>query len=331
MPKVFSTSLPTVSAVTVRRALLFLADIGVPTLAAIVLDEPAGALLGCVCGLLFSFADTDQDLASRYRILFLCAFAIALGAAAGFMWPGFPWPVWLIFIAAIFASGAFIGFGKAPMLACRFGAMALVVVSGATELPLSAAWFALLAFATAAVVRLIDHVAAGHLPALRAGAPRAPGYNWVRFAFCYAAAAAVSLWIGIEIDPRRALWVVVTQIVVMQPDARTSYVRIVERVVGTVAGVVAAYGLTSVVRDQWSIAAIVLLLAALVPHHLQHRYWLHTALIALLILLAYDLAALNLTEMHGLFTERLEDVLLGAGLAVIGTVAAFPRDVPEQA
>jgi hypothetical protein len=85
------------------------------------------------------------------------------------------------------------------------------------------------------------------------------------------------------------------------------------------------------VRHQWSIAAAVLVLAALVPHHLQHRYWLHTALIALLILLAYGLAAISLTEMHGLFTERLQDVLLGAGLAVIGTVAAFPRDVPEEA
>jgi uncharacterized membrane protein YgaE (UPF0421/DUF939 family) len=101
-------------------------------------------------------------------------------------------------------------------------------------------------------------------------------------------------------------------------------------VVGTVTGVVAAYGLTTIVRSPWSIAAGVLILAALVPHHLQHRYWLHTALIALLILLAYDLAALNLAELHGLFTERLQDVLLGAGLAVIGTVAAFPRDVPDE-
>jgi hypothetical protein len=319
------------SGVALRRALLFLADIGVPTCAAVALNEPAGALLGCVTGLLFSFADTDQGLASRYRILFLCAFTIALGAAAGFLWPGFPWPVWVIFVAGVFASGAFIGFGKAPMLAFRFGAMALVVVSGATLLPLSAAWFALLALATTAAARLIDHTIAGPLPGLRGGPPLAPGYNWVRFALCYAAAAAVSLWIGIAIDPNRALWVVVTQIVVMQPDARTSYVRIAERVVGTVIGVVVAYGLTSIVRHQWSIAAAVLVLAALVPHHLQHRYWLHTALIALLILLAYGLAAISLTEMHGLFTERLQDVLLGAGLAVIGTVAAFPRDVPEEA
>ena len=55
-----------------------------------------------------------------------------------------------------------------------------------------------------------------------------------------------------------------------------------------------------------------------------------TALITLLILLAYGLAGLNLTEMYELFTERLEDVPLRSGLAVTGTVAAFPRDVPDQ-
>jgi hypothetical protein len=69
----------------------FFVGIGVPTCAAVALQEPAGALLGCICGLLFSFADTDKALASRYRILFLCAFAIALGQASGLVWPGFPW------------------------------------------------------------------------------------------------------------------------------------------------------------------------------------------------------------------------------------------------
>jgi hypothetical protein len=41
------------------------------------------ALLGCISAFLFSFADTDKDLASRCRTHFLCAFAIALGAAGG--------------------------------------------------------------------------------------------------------------------------------------------------------------------------------------------------------------------------------------------------------
>jgi len=64
----------------------------VPTWAAVAVQERMGALLGCACGL-------------------PCAFAIALGPAGG------PRPAWPIFIAATFDSAAFIGFGKAPMLA----------------------------------------------------------------------------------------------------------------------------------------------------------------------------------------------------------------------
>jgi hypothetical protein len=74
----------------IEWTLPFFVGIGVPTCAAVALQEPAGALLGCVCGLLFPFADTDKELASRYRIHFLCVFAIALGPAGGRVWPRFP-------------------------------------------------------------------------------------------------------------------------------------------------------------------------------------------------------------------------------------------------
>jgi hypothetical protein len=63
----------------------------------------------------------------------------------------------------------------------------------------------------------------------------------------------------------------------------------------------------------------------LIPHHLAHRYWLHTALIAVMILLAYDLAILDAGGMSRLLSERVVDMLLGCTLALVGTAAAFPR------
>src|SRR5262249_39112116 len=136
--------------------------------------------------------------------------------------------------------------------------------------------------------------------------------------------------LGTEIDPGRALWVVVTTLVVMMPDARASYVRMVERVAGTGLGVVAAFAITSLIHAPIVIIVLVLLLAPLLPHHLQRRYWLHTALIALLILLVYDLATVDPRLLRGLFTERLQDVLLGGALALIGTMVAFPRKPPDE-
>lgn len=60
---------------------------------------------------------------------------------------------------------------------------------------------------------------------------------------------------------------------------------------------------------------------------MQYRYRLHTALIAPVVGLAYHLAASDPRILRGLFTERLADVLLGAGLALIGALLACPRRV----
>ena len=134
----------------------------------------------------------------------------------------------------------------------------------------------MLALLIVVVARVADHLLAGPLKQQRGGGGGAPTGGWTRFALAYAGAATASLWLGVHIDPERALWVVVTTLVVMQSDARLSYVRIVHRIAGTVAGVVAAFALTSVLQEPWIIAAAALVLAPLIPHHLQHRYWLHT-------------------------------------------------------
>jgi hypothetical protein len=67
---------------------------------------------------------------------------------------------------------------------------------------------------------------------------------------------------------------------------------------------------------------------------LRTRYWLHFALIALLVLLAYALGAAaggGNGNMSTLFVERLTDVSLGAILALIGTAVAFPHRVDGDA
>jgi hypothetical protein len=320
----------TVGQATLRRAVLFLLAIGVPLCAAVAQHEPAGALIGAVCGMLFSFADENGALGGRLAILALCAAGIFVGGVVGVLLPGFFWPIWPLFALACFATGQFNRFGKAPVMAARLSAMALVVTSGTPELSFQILWYVVLAFGVTLVIRVADHTLFGPITPPAAVARSAPAGGWTRFAAAYTAAAVVSLGVGVALDPGRALWVVVTTLMVMQSDARTSYVRIVHRTVGTVVGVVIAYVMTIWLNGRWPIAAAVLLIAPVIPHHVQQRYWLHTALIAVLVLLAYHLAATNLHILRGLFTERLEDVALGAGIALIGTMIAFPRSSPEE-
>jgi phosphate starvation-inducible membrane PsiE len=67
--------------------------------------------------------------------------------------------------------------------------------------------------------------------------------------------------------------------------------------------------------------------AAALPHHIPLRYWLHTAAIALLVMLVYDLASRlsgGAPELvPGLFKERVIDVLIGCALALVGTELGF--------
>lgn len=314
-----------IPSVSLRRALLFMLDIGVPFAVGIALGQPGGALLGAISGLVLSFADQDGTLIQRYTILVVVAVGIACGGLLGHALRDYPPVIWVLFGLATFACGALLGVGKAPVLAARFGAMALVIVSGSPDFDPGELVFLGIAFITAATVRTVDQLIAGPLPHLRGGTPRNPAHGWLRFALCYAGAACASLWMGLTSDPARALWVVVATLVAMQPDAQASYVRMAERVVGTVFGVIAAFLITYAIHAPWAIAAIVIVVAAFIPHHMQDRYWLHTALIALLILLAYDLATANQQELRMLFHERLQDVLIGCSIALVGTVIAFPR------
>jgi hypothetical protein len=310
---------------TVRRAVLFLLATCLPICVGVWRNEPAGALLGCVCGLWFSFADDEGSLRRRFTILGFAAAAITLGAALGTQLRGFPWPFWILFAALTFAVGMLNSRGKAAVLSARFASIALVVTAGAPEFHLTEVWYAAGVLATVVVARLIDHALFGPLKQQRGGTGAVPSGGWTRFSLAYAAAAIVSLRIGIEVDPTRALWLVITTLLVMQPDARASYVRIVHRIAGTVLGVVAAYAITTVITSPWLIAGCALLIAPFIPHHIQYRYWLHTALIALLVLLAYKLATLDPRVLHGLFTERLEDVVLGGVIGMLATMVAFPR------
>ena len=206
--------------------------------------------------------------------------------------------------------------------------MAFTVAATVAEFETYQIWYLVGVLGLNAVSRTVDHLLAGPCPMQPAARLQVPTEHsgWFRFALAYSGAAAVALWIGKTLDPIHAIWVVVTTLVVMQPDARASYRRIVERVLGTLLGVVAAWLITMLFHSATVICIAIILVAPLIPHHLAHRYWLHTALIALMVLLAYDLTVLSARGLAGLLTERLEDILLGCAIALFGTAAAFPRE-----
>lgn len=317
-----------VNAAHVRRGLQFLVNIGTPLVVGVMRGESQAALAAVVVGMAFGFADSDGPLLSRLRILALDAVCIAAGAALGHLSRNSDAVLWPFFIAIAFAVGMAPLTGRVFPLTGRHAAMAFTVAAAVPAALSRVEIFYLLGvLVMAAAARTIDYLIAGALPRQQVAPMQLPSGHggWLRYALAFAGAATAALWIGQTLDPTHTIWVVATTLVVMQADARASYRRIVERIAGTFAGVFVAWLITFGFPSQAFICACILVVAPLIPHHLANRYWLHTALIAVMILLAYDLAILDARGMTKLLSERVIDMLLGCTLALVGTAAAFPR------
>jgi Fusaric acid resistance protein-like len=326
MPLVSSTK---PNLIALRRTVLFVLAIGYAVVLAAVLGEWQTALIGGITGMLLSFSDDDGALGARLAMLAMVA---AAGMAGGFVGQlvGVSALFWPLFFAAAFAAGWLYRGARGPQLAGRVFAIALSIIAGAPTM--TAGQLELLAsvLAVCALARVIDHLLFGPLP--RDAIRRSPGApstaaQWLTFALIYAACATIGFAIGFAIAPPRAIWVSITTLVVMRPDDARNYRRILERVAGTAVGVLVAFALMLVLHTPDELAAAMVVVAALLPHQLGRRYWLFTALIALLVLLAYAAATAAGSDhdsMKALFVARLADVSLGAILALIGTVIAFP-------
>jgi Fusaric acid resistance protein-like len=329
----------------IRRGALFFVAIGVPVVIAVLRDEPQAAQLSAVLGLTLAFADNDKDLPRRLRLLVLDGCGIAAGAVAGYLVRNSTVMLWPLFVAVAFATGLSARRGRETLIVARNAAMAFAVGGAMLSFDAQQIWYPLGVLALNAAARALDHWLCGPLPLVPVAPMQRPSGHggWFRFACAYAFASTTALWIGGSLDPTHRFWTVITTLIVMLPDANASYRRIVERITGTFAGVVAAWAITAATHSLLFISFAILVAAPFVPHHIGNRYWLHTALIALVVLLAYDLTelstqSLSAESMTDLLMERVRDILLGCAMALIGTVAAFPRDpaiggsgVPPQA
>jgi fusaric acid resistance family protein len=314
--------------VTMRRTALFVVAIGYAVVVAAVEAQWQMALAGGLTAMVLSFSDDDGALSSRLAMLAVVAAAAVAGGIIGHL-VGVSALFWPLFLVAAFAAGWLYRAGRRWMLAARVFAISLSIIAGAPRM--TAGQLELLAsvVAVCALARVIDHLLFGPLPREAAGrSPGAPSTiaHWLAFALIYAACTTIGFAIGFAMAPTRAIWVSITTLVVMQPDDGRNYRRILERVVGTVVGVLAAFALTVVLRTPDTLAAAMVVVAALLPQQLRRRYWLQTALIALLVLLAYAAATAAGSDhdsMATLFVARLADVGVGAVLALIGTTIVF--------
>ncbi len=326
MPERSPPSASTWLTIEPRRGILFVINIGVPILVGVLLGETSAALIGGITGLLLSLADTEGPLDGRLKLTLMVAGGIVVGGALG-QWLNLVRPVfWVAFFVAVFAAGLLNQLGKGPHFALRFGAISLAVVASLPEIvPQEYAYFAgtvLLCLLS----RTADHLVNGplHFAGPWLGNATFDRWGWTRFALAYALSATVGLWIGIASGNVRAVWTSAITLVLMVPEVRMTYRRVFGGLAGTALAVCTVWLVTSISHSPGLLCATILLVAFLLPSQVM-RFWAFSGMIAIIVLLAWDLASDDPRLQPALLVERMEDMAIGAALVLMFTAALFPR------
>ncbi|MGH8618907.1 MAG: FUSC family protein [Burkholderiales bacterium] len=315
-----------------HHAVRALVSIAGPAVVGLVAGEPLFGVIAAVTALNTYIDDLGGSLRHRAFTMSATVFCVIAGGVAGAVIPEGHW----LPVVAIFLAGLVAGFvhGSATALenVVRFGAITLVV---ATTLQLEDPRLILVALAGGAYaicVMLADY-------AIRRANPPSTGGSWRegwarlrarqtvgwRFAFIYAAVGAVGLLLAEAVGAHRAGWVTLTTLLVMRPDGAESLRFAVQRLVGTLAGVIAAVALAATTQTPAFLMAYAAACAFLFPPAMAKHRWLGVAVVTLMIMLLLDIALQGQGDPRDLILARFYDTVFGCVLGVLGTLVAFPE------
>lgn len=314
------------------RPVRYMIAIGVPAAGGALLHRPSLGVIPALCALLTSQNDLGGSL--RHRLIGMAGVVFAL--VAGGLLGGYTGARHWLPIFALLACGFFVGWMHRTSLivenVARFCAFGLVVVASLTPrdpilIPMAlagGAWAMLVVAVDFALRRVTPPDLSGSLhkglARLRAGQTA----GW-RFAICYAATITVALLLAQEFGATRAGWVAITAILVMRPDGAESLQLVLQRMLGTLVGVVAASVILRVVGDVSILIAVIWVIAFAIPMCLAWHRWLGIAAITALVMVAIDIVLLDQGGARSLLRVRVYDTLLGSVLAVCGTLIASAK------
>lgn len=141
-----------------------------------------------------------------------------------------------------------------------------------------------------------------------------------RHAVRLAAGLLAGYGVMLAIHPSHGYWILLTTLFVCQPSYGATRRRTVQRIVGTLAGLVAGWALLTLLPDgEWRLPVIVAAGTAFFALRLR-RYAQATAVITLFVLLCFDLTGAG----YAAIGPRLLDTLVGALVAVIAIRYVLP-------
>ena len=307
--------------------------IGAGFLLFLAFGRPQAAVICAVFTNFLCFSDRASHLVTRVWVQTLGAALFTALGAIGLLLAGHP-PLILLSVFAVALVAGFVH-GSSPGMEAlpRFGLCCLVA---AAFLPIGDAdSLAAVLLGTAislATVLLDDYARHGRRGPYIAKVRASVTYPGPRFSLIYGCAAVGSMAIGVIWGEIRPYWVTITTLLVMQPDRRANTVRVVQRFLGTVGGVVIAFAVAHAmpnpVRLQ-GLLALVVILPFLWPLGYDRNYALGVAVLSAWVLFLLDLALPSTEVATPLFLARLSDTSIGCAVALAGSFAVY--EVREKA
>ena len=154
----------------------------------------------------------------------------------------------------------------------------------------------------------------------------AMSYPGPRFSIVFGAAAVCGLAIGLLWNQARPYWVTITTLLVMQPDRRANTVRVMQRFLGTILGVILAFlvvqALPAIARADGLLVPIVVL-PFLWPLGYDRNYGVGVAILSTWVLILIDTALPPGELITPLFFARLSDTAIGCAVALAGSFVVY--------
>ncbi len=310
--------------------------IGVGFLVFLAAGQIEGAVVCAVFTNFLCLSDRATPLSTRIWVQILGALLSTAAGATGLLVAGND----ALILVTTFAFALFAGFvhGTSPGVeAVPRYAIVCFVISAFLPVANAGALLAILVASTLALATvLIDHhIRHGRRGAYMRHVREAVTYPGPRFSVIFGVAAVIGLAVGMFWGQIRPYWVAVTTLLVMQPDRRANTVRVVQRFLGTLCGVILAFVIvqgTPVIAREKMLLLLAVTLPFFWPLGYERNYGLGTAILSTWVLILIDAALPNNALVAPLFLARLSDTSIGCAVALVGSFAVWEtREDPAAA
>ncbi len=304
--------------------------VGVPLLGGVATGNGPAGVIAAACALLVTFADIGTTRATRVSTMFAAGFAIIAGGTVGALFGGTTYTDEALVLLSAFTAGWVSASHPGIAAVARFCAVATAVGAGMQftnpEIVLAAIAGATIALASAFLTWwLFGLPAQDNLVDWRAGLRRALGGVGAgpRYAICYATTACAALFVAESLGVSRPYWATVAVLIVMRREGTVSLQIIVQYMIGTLAGILAAAVIVRLVPVLPVIALIAVACAASGRVGLALNPALGYMGFTAFFMLAIDVALQGQAIHLHLLSTRLYDVAIGCVLALLGTLVAM--------